>query len=463
MSMTDRPLSAPERFRGEWVVPGDDVYDAAGHIYNHRMRGRPAVIARCIGVADVRAALAFARERGLELSVRGGGHSVGGWSSNDGGLVIDLTLMRSVRVDPEARTAWVGGGARAGDILVEAEPHGLVVAAGAGQGIGVAGLTMGLGEGYLTPKHGYGCDSLLAFELVTADGALLRVSADEHPELFWAMRGSGANFGVVTAYEVRLHPLPEQAVGGVIVFDGKELEPLTRHVWEAMEHGSECFWPQVIYTATAPGALQVRVLPGHTGPPAQAQEELGALCRAGTLIADDSHPTSYVGLVWELPDAPGRRAWEVARFPFGEDPERQMAVLLEQVRSSDPGLALAPGRLILLWRTTEQPPASPPSAAPRLPGITMCIMAAWEDPARDADEVAWIERTAAAFRESGVVREAGNTINHVGTVDQDRARRLYGDDAYERLARLKAQFDPQNVFHRNYNIPPAPALAGSGA
>jgi FAD/FMN-containing dehydrogenase len=420
------------------------------------MTGRPSLIARCVGVADVQAALTIAREHGMEISVRGGGHSVGGWSSNDGGLVIDLSLMRWVRIDPQARTAWVGGGAQAGDILVEAEPHGLVVSAGAGQSIGFPGLAMGLGEAYLTQKYGYACDNLLAFDLVTADGKLRRVSAEEHPDLFWAMRGAGPNFGIVTALKVRLHPLPEQAVGGRITFDGtKGLERLTRQVWQMLEHGSEHQWTQVAYTANASGAIEVHALPGHTGPPDLAEQEMAALCEAGTVIADDRTHTSYLGLVWELEDL-GTSAWEIARFPFGEDQVRQMAGLLKLVRSTDPELALAPGRGIILWRSPHIQPADPPSVAPRLSGLTVLVIAAWDegDPVRDAREATWVARIAGALRASGTVAEAGNTVNHASVPDQERARRLFGAEGYAKLARLKAEYDPENVFRRNFNIVP---------
>jgi FAD/FMN-containing dehydrogenase len=453
MSATGVRIATPPRFRGELVQPGDPGYDEARKIYNELVQGSPAVVARCIGAQDVVDALALAREHDLEVSVRGGGHSIGGWSSNDGGLVVDLTLMRQVWIDSDARTAWVGGGTRAGDLLVEADRVGLVAATGAATSIGLAGLTMGLGEAYLTPRLGYGADHLLAFELVTAAGEVLRVTPDEHPDLFWALRGAGPNFGVVTAMKLQLHPAPERAVGGSIAFDGADPGALTREIWRLMEHGSEWFWPMFVYGVDESGRPQVTMIPGHTGTAELAERELDRVCQIAPPVDDARRVGSYLDLVFELPLRPGRRQWDLLRFPFGGDPERQMRALLDRFRAEGDD-RLTPGRELLLWRSVAPPPPRAPGVAPRLEGITIMPSSLWLDPAEDAAELGWIERTVQALRAAGVVEEAGNAMNHVGVAEEERVRRVYGPESHRRLAELKARYDSDNLFHRNFNIRP---------
>jgi FAD/FMN-containing dehydrogenase len=311
---------------------------------------------------------------------------------------------------------------------------------------------MGLGEAYLTPRLGYGADHLLAFELVTANGDVLNVTADEHPDLFWALRGAGANFGVVTALQLRLHPVPEHTVGGEITFDGADAERLTWQIWQVMEHGSEYFWPRFVYVTGASGDLQVRMIPGHTGPRELARRELDAFCEAVPPIIDDSRSVSYLDLIFDEPEQPPRREWDIMRFPFDADYERQITVLLDQLRTDDDHLTAR--RAIGLWRSVA-PDVPLPGAAPRHQGISTIPVSFWEDSAQDAAELTWIERTTGTFREAGVAKEAGNAINHVSRYDAERVRTVYGREQYEQLAELKARYDPDNVFHRNFNISPA--------
>lgn len=438
-----------ERFRGQLVLPGDAGYDGARQVFNQRVQGRPAMVARCAGVTDVRTALHVADELGLDISVRGGGHHVAGWSSNDGGLVIDLTELRGVRVDPSTSTAWVGGGATAADVLLHTGRFGLAPVTGASPNIGVAGLTMGLGEGYLTPRYGFGCDNLLAFELVLADGKVLHVSADTHQELFWAMRGAGANFGVVTALQLQLQPAPQQAVGGWLRFAEPDVARVTRRVWEVMEHGSEWFFPLPVLGVDASGRLELSILPGHTGSAELAEREIGEL-RAGSVPASDETRTmSYAELVHQIPGLPGRAVWDLHRFEFGAGADRQIDFLLTQADR------LTPFAMVNLWRTVPTQALEPPGVAPRLPGINVCLMSKWQDPADDAEQLRWLADTTAALTESGEMTEAANAVNHVSMHDDRRVRNLYGDATYRELARLKARYDPRNIFRRNYNIAPA--------
>jgi FAD/FMN-containing dehydrogenase len=441
---------SPPDFIGELLVPGDEQYQSAATILNQPVQGQPAVIVRCAGVGDVRAALALAREEGLEISVRGGGHSIAGWATNDGGLVIDLSRMRWVKVDPRTSTAWIGGGTVASAVVLEASQYGLAAVTGTNPGPGVTNLVMGVGEGYLSPRHGFGADHVLALEVVTANGEVIEVSAEEHPDLYWAMRGAGANFGVVTALQLRLHPIPEECTGGYLEFSPDDALAVSRHVFTIMENGSEYFFPFLtLGRGEERGSPRVLLWVGHTGPRDLAERELGELRAIAEPVVDTSRRMSYVELVHqERISSPYRQAWEVCRFGFDGQAERQVEILLAQVE------VLPPDTGLMLWRTVPKP-VDPPSACPRLAGITVFMASAWQHEQEDAERAKRLEDVAAAFAATGAVSEAGNTVNHVTNLDRDRAERLYGADTYARLQRLKATYDPDNVFRRNHNIPPA--------
>ncbi|MEU3618025.1 FAD-binding protein [Streptomyces sp. NPDC006872] len=452
-------VTAPARFRGALLTPADPGYDIARTVHNERAAAAPALIARCAGVADVRAALQLARREGLEIAVRGGGHSVGGYSSVGGGLVIDVSGLDWVRVDPATCTAWVGGGTRAIDLLIEAGEFGLVAVTGTIGTIGVGGLLLGLGEGYLTGRHGFGIDNVLELEVVTADERVLRVSADDNPDLFWAMRGAGANFGVVTAMRLRLHPAPERPMGGRLAFAGDDLAPVTAHLWQAMRHASPSFAPLATYMTGETGEPVVLVIPAHVGSADAAEQEAAALRHCGTPIIDDARFESYLDLIGEVsngapqaePGAAPRTAWEILRFPFDENSELQQQAFLDQVRAlRGKGQWLS----LVLWRTAA-PPAPVPSAAPRHPGITVFIASYWRDPSEDEARVQEVRGIAQALFGTGLVAQAANGVNHLADPDETRLSAVYGAESYKRLTQVKAAHDPGNRFRHNANIPPA--------
>jgi FAD/FMN-containing dehydrogenase len=439
-------------FRGRLVTPDDSLYDEARRPFNGQVWRRPALIAQCARVDDVIAALAFARENALEVAVRSGGHSVSGWSGTDGGLVIDLCLMAQIHVDPNDQTAWIGPGARAGEVVSRAATFGLAPVTGVTRSVGLGGLLTGLGEGYLTPRFGYGTDNVLAFELVTADGDVLHVSADSHADLFWGMRGAGANFGVVTAMKLRLHPSPPQAMGGAITFAEPDLLAASRHVWKIMRDGSPDYCPIATYYRTEDGPLRLTVLPGHVGPAADATLAMDELRTCADSISDDIRSMSYTELITG-PDDNGvqgvRQTWDLYRLDFDGNPEQQIAFLLEQAKN------LIPGSHFVMWRTVPVDPPSPPSVAPRLPGISVNIQTLWHDEAGDAEHLQWLNDMAVAFQSSGIAQEGSNAVNHIAGCDAHRVESLYGKENYERLMALKATYDPTNFFRRNYNVPPA--------
>ncbi|MBE3000672.1 FAD-binding oxidoreductase [Nocardiopsis sp. HNM0947] len=451
----ERPgLPDTSDLRGSVLTPSDEGYEAARGIFNDRLAGHPAMIVRCADAADVRRALRWARAEGLEVSVRGGGHGLGGWASNDDGLVVDLTRMRRVLVDPGTRTAWIGGGARAGDVVSEAARHGLVPVTGVTPSVGMGGLATGAGEGYLTPLHGYASDNVLEFEVVTASGDTVQASATQRPDLYWALRGAGPNFGVVTAMRIRLHPLPEQVIGGSLTFTTADIPRATRNSWELMEHGSPFSFPQTMYARGGDGSPTVTVFPGHTGPSGVAAREIGAL-RAGTDPVDDTAATTYAGLLHQLdPDGDvedeggSRHLWDCFHLPFEGARGEQVDLVLSLLPS------FGPNTMMELWPTRPAEIVGSESVIPRSRGVTLVVLGMWTDPADDAREIGIVERISDTLRSSGLVRESPSASNHVTVYTVNRVRDLYGADDFARLQRLKSLYDPDNVFRNCYNVPP---------
>jgi FAD/FMN-containing dehydrogenase len=318
--------------------------------------------------------------------------------------------------------------------------------------VGLSGLVLGLGEGYLTPRYGFGCDSVLAAELVTADGAVLQVSAEEHPELFWGLRGAGANLGVVTALRLQLHPMPDHVIGGWMRFAPEDTLRVTQHAWGVLETGLPGFFPFVVYELDDDGRLFVRVLPAHRGAREEAEREVDAFRRCARPVEDGTRSLPYPALLDEF-DAPHegprkRMAWDLYRFPFEGPRGRQVETLLAQAE------AQTAFSHFTLWRTIAPPPPSP-AAAPRHRGISFFAASFWSRPEHDEAEFRWLRATGGALEASGMVSEAANAVNHVSFLDERRLRRLYGRFDYARLARLKAELDPENRFRSNANIPPA--------
>ncbi len=445
-----------DAFCGEVLLPASEGYETGRQIYNKCFQRRPACIARCSGAADVRRALRFADEHGLEVTVRSGGHGHAGRSSIEGGLVIDLRLMRDVHVNPATATAWVGGGAQALDVIREAAEFGLVPVTGQASTIGVSGLVLGLGEGYLTPRHGFGTDSLLAAELVTAGGELLHISQASDAELFWALRGAGANFGVVTALKLQLHPLPEYVIGGFVTFESTDIGAVTQHLWTALETGSTGYFPHISYVSDVAGETSLRVLFAHIGPQGSAIRELNALRNVATPTSDDVKELSYVNLVEivgastteEVMASSPRHAQDIYRLPFNVSRDHAVGVLLEHATR------LPTNALIALWRTVPVEIANP-GVAPRLPGVNVCILRSWHDEVDDETSVAWVGDVAADLLSTGLFEEASNAMNIVTFPGAQRARNFYGDASYRRLQALKTKHDPRNVFRPNFNVAPA--------
>jgi FAD/FMN-containing dehydrogenase len=439
-------------FAGQIVGPDDPDYDAARAVWNSMIDRRPALIVRPTGTDDVVAALRFAREQELVVAVRCGGHSIPGFSTCDDGIVIDLSRMRGADVDPERRTARVRGGSLLAELDDAAQAHGLVCPVGVVSHTGVAGLTLGGGMGRLQRKLGLTIDSLLAVEVVTADGRVVRASEDENPELFWGMRGAGANFGIVTSFEFRLHPFDGLVTHGTVTHPIERAEELAERFRELVDEGPDELWTSfgmaVGGDARGPVA-SVSVL--HSGSPADAERDLAALRALGDPLEDSIESKPYLASQ-RLFDAPmewGQRFSMKSSF-LGSLPEALVRDWADQVSRAPAG---AEGG-ISIWCWGRAIAAVPEEATAFTGRDATCWAAAeiiWNDGALDDDCRSWARAVADLAAPHASV---GRYVNDVTEVGRDVARMIYGDAKYERLVALKREWDPGNVFRLNKNIRP---------
>jgi FAD/FMN-containing dehydrogenase len=438
--------------------PGSAEYDEARTLFNSMIERRPAAVARCSSPDDVRAALALAREHGLEIAVRAGGHSVAGLSLVDDGLVIDVRGMAEVEVDPDRRTVRVGAGATWSDVDRATQPHGLATTGGRVSSTGVAGLTLGGGSGWLERKHGLACDNLLAVELVTANGEIVRASRNEHPDLFWALRGGGGNFGVATAFEFRLHPIGSEVFAGLALWPaarGRELLALYRDVMrDAPEELSLAF---VYLTGPAEedvpdhlhGQPLVALAGMYAGPVDEGERAMRAIRAFGPPEADFFEPMAYADFQCAIDDPPGYRNYWTAEH-LTDLPDDAIEAIARRSEELPPG----PAQLFIVsWggalaRVSEED--SP--LAGRDATFVVHPFALWEDPADDELMIGW----ARAFRADLAGHATGAVyLNFIGDEGQSRVRSGYLPGSHERLARVKAEWDPENVFRASGNVAPA--------
>lgn len=464
LSLTMTPITAStfgRRFRGEVVLPGDAGYDAARAVYNVRADLRPAVVARCRGAADVATALRVADAHGLELAVRGGGRHVAGYGSVDGGLVIDLGPSDGVHVDPANRRIRFGPGARNRDLLVEAEPLGLAPVTGVVGHVGAAGLTLGGGIGWLSPRHGFSSDNVVSLDLITVDGERLHVSAQDDPELFWAMRGAGANFGVVTSFEVQAHPVPRTVLGGDLVYAGDKGPDVLRRLRDLALTCSTDLYFFALYGLAEPapgipahlhGRLVLTVFAAHLGDREQAEQELRELRTDAQPDADLITETGYVDLHLDqdeiYPEI--RQYWAAEHVPLSD-------AVIDVIH--DVALAIEDHSVIDLYpwsgaMCTERPGDG--AFACRDSGWDVATLAQWTDPARDERQLAWAERISTGLRATGEVA-TGVYPNMVSRLPTERLQEYFGPERWARLEALKRRLDPANRLHRNANVPPSPA------
>lgn len=445
--------------QGSAIVVGDETYDEARTVFNAMIDRRPAVIVQCDGAPDVVRALGFARERGLEVAVRGGGHSVAGMALSDGGMVIDLRRMNTVQVDPEARTAMVGGGATMSHLDRACEPHGLATTGGRVSTTGVGGFTLGGGTGWMDRKFGLACDNLLAADVVTADGRTVRASADENADLFWALHGGGGNFGVVTSLTLRLYPLPAATLG-LLLFPPERGPEVGRVYRDLLEGGPDELGGGFIYLTGPEGEdfvpadlvnrLTLAVIVTYAGPEDDARRAIAPvvdLGPAGQMIAE----MPYAELQCALDDPPGQRNyWSAEHLDSFPDP----AVDAFCARAADMVVPSASQHVLFpMGGAGSRGPADYPIPWRRSSWVVHPF-GLWTDPADDERAIRWTRDVRADLHPwtSGAVY-----LNFIGDEGTERVVAGLGQANYDRLAAIKAEYDPDNVFHLNHNIVPIPS------
>jgi FAD binding domain/Berberine and berberine like len=436
-----------ETFGGEIVLPDDPGYEGARTVWNGMADRRPALVVRPSGVDDVVSALRFAREEELLTAVRCGGHSIPGLSTCDDGIVIDLSRMRSVEVDPERRVARISGGSLLSDLDGAAQEHGLVCPVGVVSHTGVAGLTLGGGMGRLQRKHGLTIDNLLAVELVMADGRLVRASEDEHPELFWGLRGAGSNFGIATWFEFRLHPLDHAITYGTVTHPlarSRELAALWR---ELAENGPDELF--LSFGVTNEDGAYVTAL--HSGPPDRAERDLAGLRAFGPPTSDSIRAMTYLETQHLADEAQewGHRFYMKSAF-LPALPDEAVDVLVEHAPRAPDGSEC--GFSTWAWgRRIADVPEDGTAFTGRNAAAWLAAEAMWDDLALDEQCRTWARD---ALADLAPFASDGRYVNDVAEVGADLARTVYGDAKYERLVALKREWDPDNVFRLNQNIQP---------
>jgi FAD/FMN-containing dehydrogenase len=451
-------------FRGSVLTAEDAAYDEARRIWNGAIDRRPAVIARGLDSSDVAAAIRYARERDLPIAVRGGGHGVGGMATVDDGLVIDLSAMRSVYVDPSSRCAWVGGGALWGDVDAGTQAHGLATVGGIVTHTGVGGLTLGGGIGWLMRKHGLAVDNLRSVRLVTAEGESLVVSEVAHPELFWALRGGGGNFGVVTSFEFALHPRGP-VLAGSLVWPLEEAPALLRHYRDFIEAAPDELGTIVVLRQAPAGAplppsihgLPVcLILVCWTGEHEAGERALAPLRRFGRPLFDGIAVRPYVELQSAL-DASAPHGWHTYWKAC------QLPALTDQtidLLSENAHRIQSPRSYIIMFHmggAVARVPEEATAYSRRAAVHNVNIDAVWLPVEQDRAECepAWAKATYEAL----TPHQLGVYVNFLGEEGEERVRSAYGEEKYRRLAEIKAKYDPDNVFRLNQNIRPAEARA----
>ena len=463
MTLTAREDVADLRraMSGPVIEPPDAGYDDARLVWNASINRRPAVIAKCQSADDVKVAIQFATRHGLEIAVRGGAHSMSGASSVDDGLVVDLSMLNSVSVDPEIRRARVGGGALWQDVDAATQEHGLAVPGGLISHTGVAGLTLGGGMGWLSRQAGLSIDNLVSAEVVTADGEIHRVSADQSPDLFWAIRGGGGNFGVVTEFEFRLHEVGPIINFGMLFWtadQGRQVLELARDIFRTLPSEINI----VISGLSAPPAPfvpeQYHFVPGFAFSVSgfgSAEEHQALLERIRTALPpafEMVSPLPYVALQQMLDEG---NAWGFHCYDKGlyiEDfSDEVISVVTEHVPQK-----VSPLSVVIFYRLDGAYSAVAEDATAfsggRSPRYAVFIIGVCPAPEMFLPEREWVRTFWDNLNQHGL---SGAYVNAITDAPDDRVRTAYGPEKYARLAQLKRTYDPDNIFHRNANILPA--------
>ncbi len=436
--------------QGTVVAPGDAEYETSRRVWNAMIDRRPAAIARCRDARDVVAAVGFARAGGLPIAIRGGGHNVAGRGTCDDGLVIDFCDMKGIRVDPEARTATAEPGVRWEEFDRETQACGLATTGGTVGDTGIAGLTLGGGFGWLGGLHGMTVDNLIGADVVLASGELVHASDTEHPDLFWALRGGGGNFGIVTAFEYRLHPVGPEIVGGMVLHPFERAADVLRFYRDFAKDAPDQLTVAAVLVTAPDGHKAVALAAAYIGAIDEGERAVAPLKSFGPPVVDMMGPQPYLGQQAMLSNAMPPNLlnyWKADFVPAVSDDVIEVAV---------GAYAQAPSPLSSILFFPIHGAASRVSpvatAYPHRAGVHMGLYALWNDPAANDANIAWVRRAWTALQPFA---PGGVYVNELGEDEgDDRVRLAYGPN-YERLARVKRQYDPDNVLCLNANILPA--------
>jgi FAD/FMN-containing dehydrogenase len=439
---------------GRVIAPDDPAYDQARQIFYGGFDRHPSMIVRPADAGEVARVVSVARRTGLELAVRSGGHSPAGHSVLDGGIVLDLSAMRALDIDPAARIAWAEPGLTAGEYTTAAATHGLATGFGDTGSVGIGGITASGGVGYLVRKHGLTIDDLLAAEVVTADGQVLHADAEDHPDLFWAVRGGDGNVGVATRLRFRLHPL-DQVVGGLLLLPATP-QVIASFVAEAQAAPEELSTiANIMPTPPLPfvppeqiGRLVIMAMLVYAGPIEAGQRAVAPFRALATPIADLVRPMPYPQIY--PPEEEGFHPTAVGHTMFVDRVDDQVAeTIVERLQASDASVRVA--QLRVLGGAMARVPAEATAFAHRHCRIMVNLAAFYAGPADKPARQAWVEEFAAALRQ----RDDRAYVGFLGEDGPARIQQAYPRGTWERLARVKARYDPTNLFHHNHNIPPA--------
>jgi FAD/FMN-containing dehydrogenase len=438
-------------FRGALLQPGAAGYDDARRVWNGMIDRRPALIARCAGPADVVGAVNFARDHDLLVSVKGGGHNITGNAVCERGLMIDLSAMKGIRVDPLRRTARAEAGLTWGEYNRETQAFGLASTGGVVSTTGIAGLTLGGGLGWLMSKHGLSCDNLVAADIVTAEGRLLTASAEENSELFWGLRGGGGNFGVVTSFEYRLHPVGP-VLAGMVLYPRAQAPAVLRFYRDYARNCPDALTAFAAMMTSAEGDPIVAVVVGHIGELAEGERLVAPLRKFGAPIADTIAPMSYVAL----------NTMFDASFPYGGVQRYWKSSFLKQLGDEAleilvdrAGTMRSPMSMVGFFHVHGAATRVDPDATAfglRDDQWDYDVISQWQDERETADHIEWTRAfwTAVEPFASGAVY-----VNHLDAEEGARLRAAYrSGNSYQRLVALKNKYDPENLFRLNQNIRP---------
>jgi FAD/FMN-containing dehydrogenase len=453
---TSDPLSIPQlrdRFNGQLIGPGDAVYDEARTVFAGGIDRRPALIVRVADASDVAHVVSLARETGLELAVRSGGHSAAGHSVSDGGLVVDLSDMRALEVDLDRRTAWAEAGLTAGQYTDATSVHGLATGFGDTGSVGIGGITLGGGIGYLVRKYGLTVDNLLAAELVTAEGRMLRVDAETHPDLFWAIRGGGGNFGVATRFQYRLHDV-DMILGGLLVL------PATADTIEgfvAAAHAAPSELSTIANVMPAPpmpflppevhGKLVILATLAYAGTGDAAERAVAPFRALAAPLADMVHPMPYREIY--PPEEADYHPIATSRTMFVDTIDDEAARLtIDRLQASTAPMSVA--QIRVLGGAMAAVPDDATAFAHRSKPIMVNVAAVYQALEQAAIHQSWVSEFAAALNPG-----YGAYVNFLGDEGPGRVREAYPGPTWDRLTEIKRRHDPTNLFRLNQNIPPA--------